>query len=58
MEVVVFDDVRVGRDDSCIELANEIGFGRITDSPEEAVDLIVRSLPSDLRTRLKPSARS
>ncbi len=32
----------------------EIGFGRITDSPEEAVDLIVRSLPHALQKRLKP----
>ena len=33
---------------------DEIGFGRITDSPKEAVDLIVRSLPAALRQRLKP----
>jgi hypothetical protein len=32
----------------------ELGFGRITDSPEEAVDLIVRSLPPAVRTQLKP----
>ena len=32
----------------------EIGFGRITDSPAEAVDLIVRGLPSAVRKRLKP----
>jgi len=33
----------------------EIGFGRITDSPQEAVDLIVRSLPVAVRQRLKPA---
>ena len=32
----------------------EIGFGRITDSPQEAVDLIVRSLPAAVRGRLQP----
>jgi uncharacterized protein (TIGR00730 family) len=32
----------------------ELGFGRITDSPEEAVELIERSLPPAVRTRLKP----
>jgi uncharacterized protein (TIGR00730 family) len=32
----------------------ELGFGRITDSPAEAVDLIVRSQPPALRARLKP----
>jgi len=31
---------------------HELGFGRITDSPEEAVELIVRSLPPALRKRL------
>ena len=34
--------------------ANELGFGRITDSPEEAVDLIVRSQPPAVRDRLSP----
>jgi uncharacterized protein (TIGR00730 family) len=34
---------------------DEIGFGRITDSPEEAVDLIVRGLPEAVRKRLKPA---
>jgi hypothetical protein len=34
--------------------ADELGFGRITDSPEEAVDLIVRSLPPAVRNQLKP----
>jgi uncharacterized protein (TIGR00730 family) len=34
----------------------ELGFGRITDSPQEAVELILRSLPVDLRNRLKPLA--
>ena len=32
----------------------EIDFGYITDSPEEAVDLIVRSQPPTLRRQLKP----
>jgi uncharacterized protein (TIGR00730 family) len=32
----------------------ELGFGRITDSPEEAVDLIVRSLPPTVKAQLKP----
>ena len=32
----------------------EIGFGRITDSPREAVDLIVRSLPAAMKKRLHP----
>ena len=31
----------------------EIGFGRITDSPAEAVELIVRSLPPAVRKQLK-----
>jgi uncharacterized protein (TIGR00730 family) len=33
---------------------DELGFGRITDCPEEAVDLIVRSLPPAVRAQLKP----
>lgn len=33
---------------------DEIGFGRITDSPREAVELIVRGLPEEIRMRLKP----
>jgi uncharacterized protein (TIGR00730 family) len=32
----------------------ELGFGRISDSPQEAVDLIVRSMPLELRPLLKP----
>jgi uncharacterized protein (TIGR00730 family) len=32
----------------------ELGFGRITDSPREAVELIVRSMPLEVRKRLKP----
>jgi hypothetical protein len=32
----------------------ELGFGRFTDSPEEAADLIVRSPPSAVRARLLP----
>jgi len=34
----------------------ELGFGRITDSPREAVDLILRSLPQDVKGRLKPQS--
>ncbi len=34
----------------------EIGFGRITDSPREAVDLIVRGLPPAVKARLQPAA--
>jgi hypothetical protein len=33
---------------------DEIGFGYVTDSPKEAVDLIVRSLPESVVARLKP----
>ena len=33
---------------------DEIGFGRVTDSPREAVELILRGLPHSLRARLKP----
>ena len=32
----------------------ELGFGRLTDSPKEAIDLIVRSMPVGLRQLLKP----
>ena len=32
----------------------ELGFGRISDSPREAVELIVHSLPAEVRKRLKP----
>jgi uncharacterized protein (TIGR00730 family) len=32
----------------------EIGFGRITDSPREAVDLILRGLPPELKAQLQP----
>jgi uncharacterized protein (TIGR00730 family) len=31
----------------------ELGFGRITDSPREAVELVVRSMPLELRKLLK-----
>lgn len=31
----------------------ELGFGRITDSPQEAVDLVIRSMPLELRSLLK-----
>jgi uncharacterized protein (TIGR00730 family) len=33
---------------------SELGFGKITDSPVETVDLIRRSLPPEIRERLKP----
>jgi uncharacterized protein (TIGR00730 family) len=33
---------------------DEIGFGRITDSPKEAVNLILTSLPPALRAQLRP----
>ncbi|MBN8459468.1 MAG: TIGR00730 family Rossman fold protein [Verrucomicrobia bacterium] len=32
----------------------ELGFARVTDSPAEAVELIVRSLPQSVRARLAP----
>jgi uncharacterized protein (TIGR00730 family) len=35
---------------------DEIGFGYVTDSPAEAVELILRSLPAAVRSRLKPRA--
>ena len=34
---------------------DEMGFGHITDSPKEAVDLIVRGLRPALRARPKPA---
>jgi uncharacterized protein (TIGR00730 family) len=34
---------------------DEIGFGYVTDSPEEAVNLIVRSPPTAVRKRLRPA---
>lgn len=33
----------------------EIGFGYVTDSPQEAVDLVVRSLPRSVRACLQPA---
>ena len=33
---------------------DEIGFGYVTDSPKEAVELIMRGLPAAVRCRLKP----
>ncbi len=33
---------------------DEIGFGFVTDSPAEAVEVILRSLPSPVREQLKP----
>jgi uncharacterized protein (TIGR00730 family) len=32
----------------------DLGFARITDSPQEAVDLVLASLPAKLRKQLKP----
>ncbi|UWZ83562.1 LOG family protein [Occallatibacter riparius] len=32
----------------------ELGFGRVTNSPREAVDLIIRSMPHQVRSLLKP----
>jgi len=37
--------------------AAELGFGLITDSPQEAVDRIVRSLPPPLRAKLQPAPK-
>jgi uncharacterized protein (TIGR00730 family) len=34
--------------------AKEIGFGKIVDSPSEAVEMVVRSLPASIREHLKP----
>lgn len=34
--------------------AKEVGFGRIVDSPKEAVEMVVRSLPDSVRKHLKP----
>jgi len=34
--------------------ANEVGFGRIVDSPAEAVEMVVRSLPVSVREQLTP----
>jgi uncharacterized protein (TIGR00730 family) len=34
--------------------AKEVGFGRIVDSPAEAAEMIVRSLPDSVRELLKP----
>jgi uncharacterized protein (TIGR00730 family) len=33
----------------------EIGFGRVTDSPREAVELILASLPAPVKACLKPA---
>lgn len=33
---------------------DEIGFGYVTDSPRQAVELVLRSLPQQVRSRLKP----
>jgi hypothetical protein len=34
--------------------AKEVGFGKIVDSPAEAVEMVVRSLPASVREHLKP----
>ena len=34
--------------------AKEVGFGRIVDSPAEAVEMVVRSLPESVKEHLKP----
>ena len=34
--------------------AKEVGFARIVDSPAEAVEMVVRALPSSVREQLKP----
>jgi len=34
--------------------AKEVGFGKIVDSPSEAVEMVVRSLPASVREHLKP----
>ena len=34
--------------------AKEVGFARIVDSPAEAVEMVVRSLPASVREHLKP----
>jgi uncharacterized protein (TIGR00730 family) len=36
--------------------AKELRFGRVTDSPKEAVDLIVQALPPGVQKRLKPAS--
>ena len=38
--------------------ADELGFGFITDSPKDAVDRILRSLPDSVKARLEPAAAS
>ena len=37
--------------------ADEVGFARITDSAEEAVNLVLRSLPPTIKARLRPVKR-
>jgi uncharacterized protein (TIGR00730 family) len=37
--------------------AKEIGFARIVDSPQEAVEMVVRSLPSSVREQLRPLSK-
>jgi uncharacterized protein (TIGR00730 family) len=38
--------------------AKEVGFGRIVDSPAEAVEMIIRALPASRRELLKPLKKS
>ena len=40
--------------DQGVFAAKEVGFGRIVDSPAEAVEMVVRSLPPSVREHLKP----
>jgi len=40
--------------DQGVFASNEVGFGRITDSAEEAVDAVISSLPPTLRKHLHP----
>ena len=47
-------DATVTEADQGVFDATEVGFGRIVDSPAEAVEMIVRALPASVRERLKP----
>jgi predicted Rossmann-fold nucleotide-binding protein len=33
---------------------DEIGFSRIVDTPEEALEMVIKSLPADFARKLKP----
>ncbi len=61
--VLIGDQFWNGVREFAVHLLNEaaispedLGFGRITDSPKEAVDLILAGLPNRLKTRLNPIA--